>query len=360
MRSAELPKEEIQAAAFVRAHPELDGRGVLVGVLDTGVDPGAAGLQTTTDGRRKIVDLVDCTGSGDVDTSHVARPSADGALAGLTGRPLRLPAEWPPAADGRYHLGVKQAFQLLPRGVTARVRAERKARFARAQRGALARAQAELAVGGGGGTSVGGADAGEEGASDDAALIAARGRLRHKELKARVAALEKADGAFADLGPVYDVLAFADAAGRWHVCVDTSEAGELGVCALLEPYRIGHEYGTLDADSNLNFAVDVLADGARVVLSVDAGAHGTHVAGIIGAHFPDRPELNGIAPGCQIVGLKVGDTRCGARARVRARGEAEARRAAARAPRRPRIAASPHPSRAARSAAGWRPAAGVS
>ena len=61
--------------------------------------------------------------------------------------------------------------------------------------------------------------------------------------------------------------------------------------------------------SLLNYAVDVLDNGHKVVLSADAGAHGTHVAGIIGAHFPEKPELNGVAPGCQIVGVKIGDTR---------------------------------------------------
>ena len=38
---------------------------------------------------------------------------------------------------------------------------------------------------------------------------------------------------------------------------------------------------------------------------VDAGSHGTHVAGITAAYHEHEPHLNGIAPGARLQQLQV-------------------------------------------------------
>lgn len=85
-----LPKSSTGADLFLLKHPKYDGRNVKVAILDSGVDPGAKGLETTSWGAPKIIDQYDATGAGDVDTSHVVQASPTGTIVGLTGRTLKV------------------------------------------------------------------------------------------------------------------------------------------------------------------------------------------------------------------------------------------------------------------------------
>jgi subtilisin family serine protease len=51
-----MPTGDTGAAQFAQAHPTWDGRGVTIGILDSGVDLGHPALAKTTTGQRKITD----------------------------------------------------------------------------------------------------------------------------------------------------------------------------------------------------------------------------------------------------------------------------------------------------------------
>ena len=59
--NAYMPTGEIGSVQFKRKHPEWDGRGVTIGVMDSGVDLENPALKTTSTGERKIVDWVTAT-----------------------------------------------------------------------------------------------------------------------------------------------------------------------------------------------------------------------------------------------------------------------------------------------------------
>lgn len=284
-----LPKREIGATDFLEDNPTYDGRGTIIAIFDTGVDPGAPGLQVTSDGRPKIIDVIDGTGSGDVDTSTVVERSEDGTIEGLTGRTLTVDPSWT-NPTGTYRVGMKPAFELFPPGLLGRVRGERGEDRAERHRLMLVELRKALV------------------SWDAEHPEPTRAQLEDREeLAARLQQAEKM-GSMPDPGPVFDCVVFNDGE-TWRAVIDTDEDGDLRDETVLTNFRSERAYATFDDEHLLNYVLNIYEDGDLLSVVIDVGAHGTHVAGIAAANYPDRPEKNGVAPGAQIVSVKIGDTR---------------------------------------------------
>ena len=286
------PKKETGVDRFLNQYPESDGRGVVVAIFDTGVDPGAPGLQVTSDGKPKIIDVVDGTGSGDVDTSTVVELGEEGTFEGLSGRALTPSPDWN-NPSGEYRVGLKPASELYPRGLDGRMARERRKDWDQAQRVLTEKLDRELAA----------FDREHPKPDEDQFKV-------REDLVERIDQLNALQDNFNDPGPIYDCVVFNDGS-TWRAAIDTDGDGEFGDEKTLTNFRAERQFGTFGDVDLLNYALNIYNEGDVLSIVADAGAHGTHVAGIVAANFPDQPELNGMAPGAQIVAVKIGDTRLG-------------------------------------------------
>ncbi|KAK7315056.1 hypothetical protein VNO77_33588 [Canavalia gladiata] len=294
-----MPKKEIGVDRFLDAHPDYDGRGSLIAIFDSGVDPAADGLQVTSDGKPKILDVIDCTGSGDVDTSKVVKADADGCIWGASGAPLVINTSWK-NPSGEWHVGYKLVYELFTEDLTSRLKKERKKKWDEENQKEIARVVKQLA------------DFDKQYVKvEDAKLKRAR-----EDLQNRLDILRKQPESYDDKGPVIDAVVWHDGE-VWRVALDTHSLeddpnyGKLANFIPLTNYRIERKYGVFSKLDACTFVVNVYNDGNVLSVVTDCSPHATHVAGIATAFHPKEPLLNGVAPGAQIISCKIGDSRLG-------------------------------------------------
>ncbi|THG07936.1 hypothetical protein TEA_023335 [Camellia sinensis var. sinensis] len=280
-----MPKKEIKADLFIEAHPDFDGRGVVIAIFDSGVDPAAAGLQVTSDGKPKILDVIDCTGSGDIDTSNVVKADADGCLCGASdeeeeeegggekrelcsgatyhgrresdiiyasdaviclgpapnpdnqvGASLVVNSSWK-NPSGEWHVGYKLLYELFTDTLTSRLKKERKKKWDEKHQEAIAEAVKCL----------------DEFDKKHVKVEDANLKRAREDLQNKVDFLRKQADSYDDKGPVIDAVVWHDGE-LWRVALDTQsleddlERGKLAEFVPLTNYSVlgfGQIYGLL-------------------------------------------------------------------------------------------------------------------
>ncbi len=239
---------------FLAAHPNSDGRGVVIAIFDTGVDPSIPGLTHTPDGEVKVIDVQDFTGQGDVELQRVRLDETEGKLVDYDdeGSPIYYTPPVLPAdtrgEERRYWLGTFDEQRFVNSGVS---------------------------------------DLNDNGETDD-------------EWKVLVTAL---------VGDGDDqAVCFIDAN------LDRSFADEKP----LQNYKLNYDTFTFPRQKPeeqiepVTFAVNIFLRQAKVVVHWDDGAHGTHVAGIAaGYRINHQDGFNGVAPGAKLMSCKIGQNAVG-------------------------------------------------
>ncbi|PON90851.1 Tripeptidyl peptidase [Trema orientale] len=294
-----MPKKEIGADRFLEAHPEYDGRGVLIAIFDSGVDPAADGLQVTSDGKPKILDVIDCTGSGDVDTSKVVKADENGCIRGASGASLIVNSSWK-NPSGEWHVGYKFIYELFTDKLTSRLKGERKKKWEEQNQEEIAKAVKHL----------------DEFEQKHIKFEDANLKRIRDDLQSRVDYLRKQADSYDDKGPIIDAVVWHDGE-VWRVALDTQsleddpDNGKLANFVPLTNFRTERKFGVFSKLDACTVVVNVYDEGNILSIVTDSSPHGTHVAGIASAFHPKEPLLNGVAPGAQLISCKIGDSRLG-------------------------------------------------
>ncbi len=247
-----LSRTDIGAQAFTDAHPQWDGRGVLIAVCDSGVELGTPGLLTTSEGKPKILDARVFCNEGKIDLEKAERGKDE------HGEAVHGPTK--DGEPGKWLYGLDKAPSKPDSGQDIYVGYFKESDFK----------NSDAKEG----------DLNNNGRTDD----------------------------------VYGLVVFKSG-DKWVALLDTNGDGSLADEQALSDFSQSrqsfHLRGRdLHEQANLmTFALNLWMDkdDKEAALYMADGSHGTHVSGICAGYDIDGQKgFDGIAPGAQILALKIG------------------------------------------------------
>ncbi|MBK9097131.1 MAG: S8 family serine peptidase [bacterium] len=232
---------------FISLHPEYDGRGTIIIILDTGVDIGVDGLTKTSTGEVKFIDVQDFTHQGDVNYYEADVETEEG----------------------------KTIFKYEELSVTA-------------------------------------SSALQYSPKDNVYYI---GGFAEEILKNSGSGAGDLNGD-GDLEDVFGMVVFETTEGTesatadWIVYADLNGNGDISDDKPLRNYKEKQDAFSFEFPGDLpplTMGLNVLPEEKIVSFHFDDGSHGTHVAGIAGGNQIGGIDFNGIAPGAQMMSMKLGN-----------------------------------------------------
>lgn len=282
-----IPKNHTQALDFIKENPNYNGRNVRIAIWDTGIDPASEGLQITPEGKPKLIHMRDTSGSGDVPLLNTVRPDSLRRVKLLSNREITIPDSWP-IGDDQLRVGIKSAADLFPVQLVSRLSREYKEQVWNIE---MCRLQSDIA--------------------DKKKPKTSTTNIADSESTLLKECLDMMEKSYEYPMPLFDCIVFHSDEG-WLTCVDTTPLNpdlKLEDIPLLYSFDVKRQFSNFGGKTNLNFAVNIHEDGKLLEIVSCCGSHGTHVASIAAGYFPSKPECNGIAPGAEVVNIKIADTR---------------------------------------------------
>jgi tripeptidyl-peptidase II len=256
-----LDRSTIGADKFIKNNADADGRGVVVFILDSGVDPSVKGLTKTSQERVKVIDMQDFTGQLEISLKKAEKENiADIEVLKIDKTKIEGwdKLEFKPS-DGNYYMGFLDEDKSYKNSAVK--------------------------------------DINNNGRTDDVFTILSF----------------KIDNAYEILKDTPGFVKVKESESLWVFYIDEDIDGHIDDEKAMFDYK--YRYDTFDFHKGeketkplMTLSGNIIHEGPTLVINTNDNPHGTHCAGIAAGYEINAQEgFDGIAPGAYIVSLKIGN-----------------------------------------------------